>query len=345
MYNLNYTYLTELEVDTRQTFADLSHDLLLLNFNNGVPAGKKLPQTIGKTMSMESLVSGWQDYFWKFDTNEKKNFNVSFTDISIEHKSDQNKDFSGNPLLTSEMMTYEELDKFFQEMDGDGQPGHGKWCGDNHWTFTELCCNLLNAIDTLHTRLLNGNNIYPKGSIVVSRVSPSGFGNWTNKAQSYLSENISEISGFKLGFNSGKVMGTDVGSDLESVIVKPETSGIPKHEHKIEFDPPTGSGSGSGSGSAGVSEAETFKEKKAGLTNSTGWMSGTRTDNEHTKFNALVVPRDTDCSIDIDPKKRDAHGDLKAIETEVTAECQNGIHVAPKTYPINGNVWERVELL
>ena len=340
MYNLNYTYLTELEVDTRQTFADLCDDLLLLNFTDEVKPGQNLPETFGKTMTMETLVTGWQDYFWKFDTKEKKNLNVSFTDISIVHSDDMKKDYYNKPLLDEEMMSYRELSAFFKEMDGDGQPGHGKWCGDNHWTFTELCCQLLDAIDGLHTRLLDDEKLYPTGSIIISKYAPSEFGSWENKNQSYISEKISEISGFKIGFNTGKVMNTDVGSSPESIIVKPETTGIPIHEHKIEFDPPEGSGSDSNSSSTGI-EADTFKEKKAGLTNSTGWMSGTRTDSEHTKFNALVVPSDTDCSIDIDKKDREAHGDLNAIETEVTSECQRGIHVAPKTYPLNSLVWER----
>lgn len=342
MYNLNYTYLTELEVDTRQTFADLCDDLLLVNLMKEPEPGTLKPKSEGNVLSMRNVISAWQEYFWDTNVSEKRDLNITFTDISIEHGTNakSGKDYNGDPLKVDEMMSYSELSSFFKEMDGDGRPGQGKWCGK--WTLTELCCNLLNAIDTLHDRLLNQNNIYPIGSMFISKNSPSGFGKWTNQKQSYLSERIAEISGFKIGFNDGKVMNKVVGTDLDSIVIKADTTTVPMHEHSIEFVPPSASNSGSSSGDATTKGSFATVEKlKTGKNGPPGSMSGTWSGENQDKIEALVVKGDASSTLETNKKERDASGSLSALQTEVTSIGQNGVNVAPKSYPINSYVWER----
>jgi hypothetical protein len=334
MYNLNYTYLTQLEVDTRQTFADISDDLILLNH------GGSLEKTNAKTM-----ISSWQDFFWRAPVEQKKNLNVIFTDLSVDHSlyvgTYQGQAY--NYLDDNEMITKKELDDFFRYMDTASGGHSGRWCGK--WNFNDMVRELSCAINQLHTRMADDLNIYPIGSIVVTNNNPAsgdGFGNWDEKNSSYIAENVKAVSEISMGFNSGKVDGSSVGSNLSNVVVKPtkkSNSAVPTHEHKLTFQPE------SGSGGEDVAETEqgqfpTVGNIRAGINfvaNSNGaGYSGRTNDTQYNKTGLVVATSHKD--------KRKGGGDA-APDFSVSYASKDPelskINVAPTTFPINAKIWER----
>ena len=135
IYDLNYTYLIELEVDTRQSFDDLSDDLLLLDKN----------AEESQVVDMKSAISAWQNYFWKSTNPNKQRLDVTFTDISIERGTVMSTDWQGNPLNDLEMMSIEELENFLNGI--DARKG---WAGGRTWE--ELSNALCDAIVTLQNK-------------------------------------------------------------------------------------------------------------------------------------------------------------------------------------------------
>lgn len=246
MYNLNYTYLTELEVDTRQTFSDLSDDLLLLH-NDQI--------STDCTFTMKSLVSSWQDFFWKSDNSNKELLHVTFTDISIERETDnedpvhsppsKTNDWCGNAIDQNgnEMMSYKELQDYYHEM-------------ENHWvggkTFNDLSSDIINAIKGIHLKF-SKDNVYPVGSIVISDTNPKrqyGDGTWQEKPASFISENMRATMPStdlkSCGYHDGKAMGTSINGNLNRAIISAKTNGnaVPKHTHQLKFEPESDSGGG-----------------------------------------------------------------------------------------------------
>lgn len=332
MYNIDYTYLTELEVDTRQSFSDLSSDLLLVNQKDIL---------VDKTYKMQTLVSAWQDYFWKIDNNETKHkLDVTFTDISIERsEEDPTKDKGNVDVTVNEMMTFGELSAFFDYLDEPSAPGAhgGKWSGNR--TFTELCCCLLDAIDALHNKMTIGH-IYPQKSIVISDSSP-GLG-WTKKDASYISENMTtEMADTELstmGYHAGHSMGTTViGPNLSLAKISPQLispDAVPYHEHKLKFQPESKSGGSSGSEYSDVS-VQTFTNLKAGK-DETPEATGQRQGGNNTAC-GLIVSKNV--------SRARARGDPYYAKFNVSERTESpiisDIAVAPTTYPISASVWEK----
>ena len=336
MYDLNYTFLTDLEVDTRQTFADISSDLILLGYQSGSTTGLK-------KSNMKTVISSWQNYFWNTDDEEniriKQNLNVIFTDLLIDHKWIDNKD----DLNGKEMLSIDELNEFFDGLDNDGE-GHGRWCGK--WTYTELCSQLSSAINTLHNKFADNKNVYPISSIVITKGNPNqngGFGQWAEvERASYLSERIMN-SDINLGYNPGKVNGSSVNSDLRRLVLTPpatNSTSIPKHEHKLTFSP----ASASKKGDDGPTELDgdyvkVTKNYRPGCnkTSNTCAYTGQDTRPEKNTAQSLALAAD--------------YHDTRSAEHELEPEFsvspasanpkQSNITVAPKTYPIDASVWER----
>lgn len=334
MYNLNYTYLTQLEVDTRQTFADISDDLILLNHNDN------LEKTSAKT-----LISCWQNFFWESPIDQKENLNVIFTDLSVDHSSfisDDDTDLDDN-----DMVTIGELTEFFEKMDHSTEAGKtGKWCGK--WSFDNMIRELSSAINHLHRRLGYNQNLYPTGSIVVNDNNPSGgdgFGIWSQKNSSYLSENIKSVSEISMGFNNGRAGDEDVGSNLANVVVTPDLKAngiVPTHKHQLKFIPDHGSGNGTSPEEEKLSNAKKYGNIRAGRNKTTGcvYYSGhNNVGNAWPNRSGLVVANDASSSR---PDGGDRQPDFSVSSTVVEPSIKR-INVAPKTYPINAKVWERTD--
>ncbi len=347
MYNLNYTFLTELEVDTRQTFSDISDDLLLI-YN------KKDNEKEEKTIKIGTLVTCWQDFFWKVSSSNKEQLKVTFTDISIDHVG--SSPFNGEhwpsakttnyQVDDNEMMTYEELSAYFTYLDTpDGSEGTGKWAGNR--TFTELCCVLLDAIDKLHNKL-TATELYPIKSIIVSDKNPNTAEDledtsWDKQNPAYISENMMGVmSGTELktmGYHAGQTMnGTIIGNDLEKARIKPElkASGlVPKHDHKLKFDPESGSGGDSNETNAGP--YDTFADFKQGSDGSpySGANKEIITGND---VYGLAVAKQANYSASKEGERFPSFNVSSTVKNPII----NSINVAPKTYPLSAFIWERV---
>lgn len=334
MYNLNYTYLTQLEVDTRQTFADISDDLILLNH------GGSLEKTNAKTM-----ISSWQDFFWKAPVEQKKNLNVIFTDLSVDHSLYVGTSY--NYLDDNEMITKKELDDFFRYMDTASGGHSGRWCGK--WKFNEMVRELSCAINQLHTRMENDLNIYPVGSIVVTNNNPAagdGFGTWDEKNSSYIAENVKAVSEISMGFNNGKVDGSSVGSNLSNVVVNPtkkSSDAVPTHEHKLKFEPESGEGGedvaeteqGKFPTVGGFKAGKNYVPGSTGLTYSGCYGSGGLESNKNTSGLMIATShKDT---------RKDGGDEAPTFSVSYASKNPelSKINVAPTTFPINAKIWER----
>ena len=326
MYNLDYTYLTDLEVDTRQTFADLSDDLLLINDTT-------TSNKIDKTFNMKTLISCWQDFFWKSNDGATETLDVIFTDLSIER--------SGLDRDENEVMTYRELTDFLQSL-------NGSWAGNR--SFSQLCAALIGALDKMSNQLDTSANVYPIGSIVVSDTNPNTSA-WTQRESRYLSENMkngyptSELS--SMGIHGGKnTNGTMIGTNLGNATLTPKLSSgsaVPDHTHILKFNPETGSG---GSTTSGVVAEDlcTFGELKVGSS------SSPYTGLARHKNGTIVSSRATGLCVDTGVNKiQDDHNgkgnepqrpNFRSSESQVI-DGQT-IKVAPKTYPLSAYVYERV---
>ena len=339
MYDLHYTFLTELEVDTRQSFDDLSDDLLLLDKN----------AEESQVVNMKSVISSWQNYFWKSPNTNKQLLDITFTDLSIDRGSVASTDYQGNPLNDLEMMSFQELLNFFQRLDSD----HA-WAGGRTWA--ELSIALCNAITALQRNYVDiGTNIYPLHSVLVTNENPNNAvpgvnWTWTSRSNCYLSEVFSSSNyGVSPGYNQG--CGSLNDAELKDTATKP-----PIHNHKISYLPASGSGGGSSEGSASPASTpvEWYNTRRgldktpvatriitgghgASTTVSTGrWkFSGSARNNTY----AATVARDANDSIGAD-------GGGTPTFTVSSAEkkaADSSIKVAPKTYPPSSLVWERTQ--
>ena len=331
MYSLNYTYLTELEVDTRQSYDDLSDDLLLLDKDYGEES---------QTVDMKSVVSSWQNFFWQFDNNyeNKKRLDITFTDLIIDHSS-STKDHFGYDLDEHEMMTVEELDSFFDGITTWGQASNRDW--DD---FKEALCDVIEA---LHTKYRDTNNVCPVGSMVVSTTNPktsSGFGSttWRAKTDCYIGE-IFNKAYYKVnpGYNEGSGGINDIG-------LKATASNPPTHTHQLEFIPATGNGSGSTSSEVSIgfqwyNQRQGKDKSKINIDYVGGWqlietysggVNGGHTDYWFTP----VVKSDVTAYIPGNDGERSANFSVSNTKVD---PVDSKIKVAPKTYPLSAAVWER----
>lgn len=326
MYNIDYTYLTELEVDTRQTFTDLSDDLLLVyNSNTG----------LDNTFTAKTLVSSWQDYFWKTNNSNKKDLNITFTDLIIEH--DGSKDYQGKALDQDEMMTYKELTSFLHSLDVDR-----KWAGNRN--FTELCCALTAAINAMHGHMTI-SKLYPKGSIVVdSSTGPNTSSvSWAKQSATYIAENmISEMAGTDLasmGYHTGRTMNSiDIGEDLKRAKITPALSSAgvaPVHTHQLKFDPESGGNSGGNpDGTDVLSSACTYKNVRPGAEYSGNF---THAGIHHiTSACHLAVAQDASVS----KGDHDSMSPTFSVSQTTIAPENSSIYVAPAAYPLSAYIWE-----
>ena len=328
MYDFDYTYLTELEVDTRQSFVDLSDDLLLL-YNS--------TEEESQTVNMKNTISSWQDFFWKSSNPEKNKLRPTFTDLSVEHET--------SALDDNEIMTYGELLSFFADLDTRKQ-----WAGGR--TFTELSNDLVDAIESLQTLYANPDKVYPVKSMLVSDINPnseiSGM-TWTKIDNKYVSEvfssaNIKELSG-------GTVDGC---GSIENALLKPTTekNKVPSHTHQLSLIPPTGKG-GTSTSSVVATADTTWDSEYYGTRITTTVRSRNSSsieevftgniDNDasgHGSYDTMVGIIATDANTSIDGDDVDAEIKFKVTTTEVKP-ADSSINVAPKTYPINTHIWER----
>lgn len=352
MYNLNYTYLTELEVDTRQTFTDLSDDLLLLDVNE---------MTASQTVNAKTLVTSWQDFFWKSDNSNKGNLNVTFTDLSVYHSVSPSmeygssrvfhdgKDMSGKTLADTEILTIKELEDYYDELDSTNAWASTKYNSSTHKfdgkNFTELCCSLLDAIDTLQKRMLNNSKVYPTGSIIITDENPNnelpsyvgGNGNnWVKKEQAYISEPISKLN---IGQNPGKSYGTNVGYSLGAVKLIAQTNGLtPGHSHTVEFNPTSDSDKGSTDPEIAATTIVTCSTPR-----DPGQKGGRSdwTDGGSPNTSGVAVGRDHAASKSAHDSGSPTFNVSPDVKT-LPGTTANGINVAPTTYPMEkARIWER----
>ena len=322
MYNLNYTFLTELEVDTRQSFDDVSDDLLLLDNDEE-----------SLVVNMNNIISSWQNYFWtKSNSNNpnKERLDITFTDLLIErNSSDSSKDWQGNPLNKDEMMTVQELNTAFNRI---------SWSGGKNWsTLTEDLCN---AITLLQKQYVEKNNIYPSKSVLVTDTSPNklGFGKWHKKSNCYLSE--------KFDSNNYNIpSGYSENGSIDSIGLTPNADNPPSHSHKLEYTPVSGGGGGESSGTCsggGATPAFQYFNKRSGLSEPGNhgkdamWFSGSWVGN----YNRAAMVVKTDSSLGL-PR---VHGHETAEFTVSKTKkdpVDSKIKVAPKTYPLSASVWEK----
>ena len=325
MYNLNYTYLTELEVDTRQTFSDLSTDLLLLHNDQS---------STDCTFTMKTLVSSWQDFFWKLDSNStnKHLLNVTFTDLSIErNSSDPTKDYSGAAIDDREMMSWQELQDYYRQIDN-------QWVGNK--TFTQMSTDITNAITALQHKF-SKDHVYPVGSIVISDTDPhSGqynHGTWTAKPQSYIAENVKGTLSLTCGYHNGKVLSHSIGNNLVSAEISAKLldgNPTPKHSHKLKFIPESESGGGDGDSSEATGFT-TYTDVKAG-SNSPPY-SGRYTRDHPNTANTLIVAEDASDSKHEEQSKCPSFTVSNArVNPSVSA-----VNFAPKPYSLAAKIWER----
>lgn len=334
MYNLNYTYLTELEVDTRQTFSDLSTDLLLLHNDQN---------SNDCTFTMKSLVSSWQDFFWKSDNKNKEKLKVTFTDISIERKSssDLKHDYCGYEIDQDgdEMMSIQELDDYYDTL-------KNKWVGNK--TFSQMTADIIKAITDIHGKF-SKNNVYPKGSIVISDINPKGqygSGTWKEKSASFISENMkATMSSTELkscGYHGGEAMGTRINGNLNQAIISAKTNGkvVPKHTHQLKFEPESDSGGGSNS-----TETSGFNVccDECGIKpgSNSKPFSGQYNENHHgsgsNTATGFIIASDASDTI-----YEGAEGTLSfnVSNTKVNPNVSS-VNFAPKPYSLSAKIWER----
>lgn len=333
MYNLDYTYLTELEVDTRQTFSDLSDDLLLVH------------DSIDKTFTMKSLISSWQDFFWKSSNPNKEKLHVTFTDISIERRDypnysgdDLKFDFEGYPINQEgdEMMSYRELQDHYASLEH-------QWVGGK--TFHEMSADITSAITALHNKMTKGF-VYPVGSIIISDTNPVGeYGSsvtWAQKPAAYISEYMKNVMGTTelstCGYHAGKTMGSSIGGVLSKAIISAKVAPgkVPSHTHPLRLNPETGSGGSKGTPTE-TSGLATYEDVKAG--SNTSPFSGRFTPEARHKntANALIVATDASEPISEGGERAPT---FTVSPTKKTPN-KTSVNYAPKPYPISSVVWER----
>lgn len=338
MYDLNYTFLTELEVDTRQSYDDLSDDLLLLDKDHGEES---------QVVDMSAVVSSWQNFFWKSSNPNKQRLDVTFTDISIEHGIDLSTDYFGAPLDDLEMMTARELDTFFSEVTNWGQ-------STDRRTWEELSNELCDAISALQDKYTDPNHIYPLRSVLVTNEDPNGkgFGRWTSYTNCYLSEIFSKSNyDIEQGYN-------DVGQSINDLGLDPTTNSVPDHTHKMAYIPGTGSGGESSEGTAEPAIVTfCWTNARRGL-DPTYIGSITSQRGPHGVINSKGIPRYKYSGRSYDKNKwyytatvmKDANtsigdeGEAGARFTVSSAKVDavdNKIKVAPSTYPLSSLIWER----
>ena len=328
MYDLNYTFLTELEVDTRQSFDDLSDDLLLLD-NNAEES---------QVVDMKSAVSSWQNYFWKSPNTNKQRLDVTFTDISVYHKAPSvHQDYSGKPLDSLEIMTVEELESFLNTI---------TWAGNRSWA--DLSNTLCSAITTLQRKYTTKDNIYPVKSVLVTNENPNGmgFGTWTSYRNCYISEIFSSSN---YNIPSGYISGSGL---INNVALDPSAANPPAHTHRLSYLPASGSGGGSTQGTACTVLLEWFNVRQG--TETVGNVTASHNHNEgvvvgqanyYTGYNSVscftpVVTTDANTTI-VRPR---GGGHASANFKSSTAKkdtADKKIKVSPKTYPLSATIWER----
>ena len=327
MYDLNYTFLTELEVDTRQSYDDLSDDLLLVE--------KDFEES--QIADMKSIISSWQNYFWQSDNSNKQLLDITFTDLFIYHQ-DSSHDYSGNALNGLEIMTFGELESFFSGLDT-----RHAWAGGK--TFKELSESLTGAITALQEHYITKNYIYPKGAVLVTNENPadhSGFGSWSEKKNCYFSEIFSKS-------NYNVSAGYDPGSGgINSIGLTPTANSVPKHSHKLSYIPESGNGDGSAEGVAGTTPLKYMNErsglKREEIAPSNDIVpryrfSGTCSDRNKNRP-ATVVMKDASSAIPGEGGDKEATASFK-VSNAKKDPADSKIKVAPKTYPLSASIWER----
>ena len=334
MYNLDYTYLTELEVDTRQTFSDLSDDLLLVH------------DSIDKTFTMKSLISSWQDFFWKSSNPNKERLNVTFTDISIQRykhgpaEEDLKNDYRGYSIDQNgnEMMSYAELQDHYAALDREHQ-----WVGGK--TFHDMSADITAAITALHNKMTK-EFVYPIGSIVISDTNPVGeYGSsitWAQKPAAYISEYMKNVMGSTelstCGYHAGKTMGHSINGNLSNAIISAKVAAgkIPAHTHNLKLKPETGSGGQTGEPTE-TSALSTYEDVKAG--SNTSPFSGRFTPEAGHKntANALIVATDASEPISEGGERAPTF----TVSTTKKTPNKTSVNYAPKPYPIEAVVWDR----
>lgn len=329
MYDLNYTFLTELEVDTRQSFDDLSDDLLLLDNN----------ASESQVVDMKSVISSWQNYFWKSTNTNKQFLDITFTDLSIERGTVITTDWQENPLDDLEMMSIEELNNFFDSLDEISA-----WVGGKTWS--QLTNSLTAAITALQAKYVDKNNIYPKNAVLVTNENPNGtgFGTWTSHNNCYFSEIFSKANySINPGYDHGSL---PTNGSLADIGLEPTTETIPNHTHKLAYIPATGSGSGRSEGEAGVAGWE-WSNSRRGLDPQQIGMDGTQprykysgkphSGSAHGSTFTTTVLRDANSSVG-----SGGHPEAKFEVTSTKVDpIDKKIKVAPKTYPLSATIWER----
>lgn len=313
MYDLNYTFLTELEVDTRQSFDDLSDDLLLLDKNNGEES---------QVVDMKSVISSWQNYFWKSTNTNKQKLDITFTDISIErNENDPTKDWQGNPLNDLEMMTYGELTNFLNGI---------VWTGGKTWQ--ELSNAVCDAITALQEKYVDVDNVYPVSSVIVSDRNPgSNFGTWESKDKYYLSEIFTQsYYNVKPGHDDG------TSKTLSDIELKPTASKPPSHTHQLQYTPTSGGGSSEASGQCGSTKISWSNLRQGTNRGAVGeYYTGFAPGNDSV-YPAVV-------KTDANSKVKDGGSMAPGFTVHKTKKdpADTSIKVAPKTYPLSAAIWEK----
>lgn len=329
MYDLNYTFLTELEVDTRQSFDDLSDDLLLLDKN----------AEESQVVDMKSVISSWQNYFWKSPNANKQRLDITFTDISIYRGSVASTDYQGNPLNDLEMMSVEELNSFFHNLDDISA-----WAGGRTWA--QLSNVLCNAIGTLQDKYTTKDNIYPNHSVVITDedLNSSGFGTWTRRDNRYLSEVFSKSN---YDINPGDNPGS---GSISEIGLTNKASSPPSHTHKISYIPASGNGGSSSEGT--VSEGLlTWSNARRGLDPTYIGSVTSQTSSKAPRYKYSGKPYNSKwhetATVKGDANSTvGAEGGAKAefnVSKTKVDPVDNKIKVAPKTYPLSATIWERTD--
>lgn len=328
MYNLNYTYLTDLEVDTRQSFADLFDDLTLLDKSNRESYKE----------NAETLISSWQSFFWHSNNSNKQKLKVTFTDISVYHNPP-----SGDIPGSKEIMTFGELEAIYNSL-------------ENHWpnnmTFAQFTKSLVNAIDRVQQIMINDDHSYPVKSMVINDTNPAGsFGyTWEKQPAVYLGERRDMV-----GYQSGSF------STLDGTVILPSSVDglIPKHEHDVEFLP-TASGGGSndqsatestecavwdsygdpGSGYGDKSSCDNKTRpaqiKHSGGADGNGGCDAGNPWTDQPPRQGGTNPEDPKTTYDVGGTVTSKSG------RDLPDDTKYGVKIAPNTYPIsNAHVWER----
>jgi len=316
MYDLNYTFLTELEVDTRQSFDDLSDDLLLLDKNNGEES---------QVVDMKSEISSWQNYFWKSPNANKQNLDITFTDISIYRGTVTSTDWQGNPLNDLEMLSIEELERFFANIDN-----RRGWIGNRTWQ--ELSNAVCDAITALQEKYVDVDNVYPVSSVIVSDRNPgSDFGTWVSKDKYYLSEIFTQsYYNVKPGHDDG------TSKTLNDIELKSTASKPPSHTHQLQYTPISGGGKSEASGQCGSTKISWSNERK-----------GTNRGAPGEYYTGYALPNDSvfPAVVKTDANSKVKDGDSKSpgftVHKAKKDATDESIKVAPKTYPLSATIWEK----